>query len=63
MSGEEGESRSKGGGGGTKKVEKEVVRMKGRKNWMKSKVLEDYAFFFFFLTTRKTNRSWQNGTN
>lgn len=38
-----------GGGGDTKKVEKEVVRMKGRKNWMKSKVLEDYAFFFFFF--------------
>lgn len=43
--------------------EKEVVRIKGRKNWMKSKVLKDYAFFFLFLTKRKTNRSWQNGTN
>lgn len=43
------ESRDQRGGGDIKKVEKEVVRMKGRKNWMKSKVLEDYAFFFFFF--------------
>lgn len=51
----------KGKGRGYKEGEKEVVRIKGRKNWMKSKVLKDYAFFF--LTKWKTNRSWQNGTN
>lgn len=46
MSGEE--SRDQRRGRGYKEGEKEVVRMKGRKNWMKSKVLEDYAFFLFF---------------
>lgn len=39
----------KGKGRGYKEGEKEVVRIKGRKNWMKSKVLKDYAFFFFFF--------------
>lgn len=62
MSGEESRDQGKGKGG-YKESEKEVVRIKDRKNWMKSKVLKDYAFFFLFLTKRKTNRSWQNGTN